>query len=231
MPLHRLQPVLAAVVLITTTATAQAAASISDYLTTGLTGDVAVDRNYWYGDTVNTSGAGDFALAAKNYSGASLTTSFGRMSGAVNADPPIPAYGGYVVAVQARAEATGEFTDTFSFGSNTLAQGTPVTLLLTVALAGTVARSAINEPLPYMPLVYAGWGPGPDYALAALQTASSGSQVSSAQWSTTVGASFSLVGVLHLRTDGLESLGSIQATQTQDGSGNAHFYLDALTLG
>jgi hypothetical protein len=94
-----------------------------------------------------------------------------------------------------------------------------------------VARSAANEPLPYLPLVYAGWGPGPDYPLAALQTTSSGSQVATAQWTTTVGAAFDLVGVLHLRTDGLESLASIQANQTQDGSGSASFYLDALTPG
>jgi hypothetical protein len=231
MPSHRLHQIVAAAAPIVATTMADATSSISDYLSTDLTGDIAVDRNYWYGSTINTSGAGQFAIADSLFSGASLRTFFGAMSGAVNADPPTPPYGAYIVARQARAEATGEFTDTFHFSSDTLAYGTPVTLLLTVTLDGTVARSASNEPLPYMPLVYAGWGPGPDYPLAALQTAISGSQVGAVRWSTYVGASFDLVGVLHLRTDGLESLGSIQANQTQDGTGSAHFYLDALTPG
>jgi hypothetical protein len=194
-------------------------------------GDQNYDRNYWFGSEQSTTGAGQFSIPDSWYSKADLSTSFGAMSGAASATPRIPAPGSPTNATQASAWAEGQFQDSFHLSSATLTDGTPVTLLLTVTLEGTVERSAANTGLPYLPKVAAGWGFGRDYALAGWQLSSSGSFVSTAQWTTVVGASFDLVGLLQVRTDGLGALQQLQSQQTQAGTGSAHYYLDSLTAG
>jgi hypothetical protein len=216
--------------LLAASTTIHATTLISDYVMARSV-DINYDRNYGFGGELSTTGAGQFSITDSAYSQAVLNTAFGAMSGAASGAPRIPSPGSPTNATQASAWAEGQFQDSFHLSSATLTDGTPVTLLLTVTLDGTVERSAANTGLPYLPKVYAGWGFGRDYPLAAWQLSSSGSFVSTAQWTTVVGASFDLVGLLQVRTDGLDALQQLQSQQTQSGSGSAQYYLDSLTPG
>ncbi|MFN8067189.1 MAG: PEP-CTERM sorting domain-containing protein [Vicinamibacterales bacterium] len=217
-----------AVCLLIGAATAHSAASIGDYVM-ARSEDDNFDRNYHFGGENSTSGPGSFAINDSKYSFASLSTNFGSMSGMAWAEPPIPARGSPTNVTQASAEASGEFQDSFHLSSASLPYGTRVTLLLTVSLSGTAYRTAEGTSLPDDPRVYAGWGFGTDYPLAALTIKSTGVEgVATALWTTTVGASFDLVGTLDVRTNGLAGIQSTRATQTQKGTGAASYFLDVV---
>jgi hypothetical protein len=216
--------------LLVTSMAAQALTTIDDYVM-ARSSDQNFDRNYFFGGESSSTGAGQFAITDSWYSLATLSTAYGAMSGTASATPRLPAPGTATNVTQASAWADGQFTDGFHLTSASLANGAPVTLLLTVTLEGTVARSAANTGLPYLPKVAAGWGLGRDNALVGLQLSSSGSFTATTQWASVVGATFDLVGVLQVRTDGLSANQQFQTQQTQAGTGGAHYYLDALTAG
>jgi hypothetical protein len=229
MPIHRFLCRTAAAALLAATAPAHATASIDDYVAARSSFNTN-DGDWLSGSELQTAGAGTFAITNSYYSYADLSTNFGAMSGSASGTPPSPQRGGSVWNTQVlKAQATGVFQDSFLLSASTLAVGTPVTLLLTVTLDGTIARSAVNSALPALPRVYAGWGLWRDSPLAAAQLFTSSGSVATAQWSTVVGANVDLVGLLDVSLMGLIS--GQDSQQSESASGIAHYYLDVLTAG